>query len=226
MASLVQKFRTLISANLHYLVDKALESQSLSVLDEYIRKMTQQMRELYAAIEAVAGNIKTVQRRYKALGDKAAELNDAVDAFLVGDQRAQALAAQSRLNATREMMENYKREWQRLNDGYKTLDDVYVKLEARFMMVKQEREELGHLLQLAKSRETMSKTIRSLDDLTGQGDADVARVAEGIRQRLDEAEAHNEVLLGSLDRQLEDALSSVEIEAQLEERRQRLGIDG
>ena len=69
MASLVQKFRTLISANLHFLVDKALQSQSLAVLDEYIRKMTAQMRDLHAAIEAVAGNIKNVQRRYKGLGE-------------------------------------------------------------------------------------------------------------------------------------------------------------
>jgi len=225
MASLVQKFRTLISANLHYLVDKALQSQSLSVLDEYIRNMTQQMRELYASIETVAGNIKTVQRRFEELKGHAEELNVAVDAFLLEDKKAQALAAQSRLNATREMMDTYRREYQRLSAGYKTLDDVYVKLEARFLMVKQEREELEHLLNLAKSREKLSKTIRSLDDLTGEGDADVARVAEGIRQRLDEAEAHNEVLLGSLDRQLEDALSSVEIEAQLEARRQRLGLE-
>jgi phage shock protein A len=224
MASLVSKFRTLISANLHYLFDKALSSQSLAVLDEYIRKMTRQMRELYAAIETVAGNIKTVQRRHAELGEVAQELNAAVDAFLVKGQNAQALAAQSRLNATREMMDTYQREWQRLHSSYSTLDDVYVKLEARFLMVKQEREELGHLLQLAKAREKLSQTMRSLDDLTGQGDADVARVAEGIRQRLDEAEAHNEVLLGSLDRHMEDALSSVEIEAQLEERRQRLGL--
>jgi phage shock protein A len=225
MASLVQKFRTLISANLHYLFDKALQSQSLAVIDEYIRKMTTQMRDLHAAIETVAGNIKTVQRRHKELGEVADELNAAVDAFLIKGQNAQALAAQSRLNATREMMDTYTREWQRLHSSYKTLDDVYVKLEARFLMVKQEREELGHLLQLAKAREQLSRTIRSLDDLTGQGDSDVARVAEGIRQRLDQAEAHNEVLLGSLDRRMEDALSSVEIEAQLEERRQRLGLE-
>ena len=225
MASLVQKFRTLISANLHFLVDQALQSQSLSVIDVYIRRMTEQMRELHAAIETVAGNIKTVQRRHAELGEKARQLDVAVDGFLVKGQNAQALAAQSRLNALREMMETYQREHRRLTDGFKTLDDVYVKLEGRFLMVKQEREELGHLLQLAKSRETLSRTIRTLDDLTGQGDADVARVAEGIRQRLDEAEAHNEVLLGSLDRQMEEALSSVEIEAQLEERRQRLGIE-
>jgi phage shock protein A len=225
MASLVQKLRTLISANLHYLVDQALQSQSLSVIDVYIRKMTEQMRELHAAIETVAGNVKTVQRRHAALAEKARELDAAVDAFLVKGQEAQALAAQSRLNALREMIETYRREWQRLTDGFKTLDDVYVKLEGRFLMVKQEREELGHLLQLAKSREQLSRTIRTLDDLTGEGDADVARVAEGIRQRLDEAEAHNEVLLGSLDRQMEEALSSVEIEAQLEERRRRLGIE-
>ncbi len=224
MASLVQKFRTLISANLHFLVDKALQSQSCAVIDEYIRKMADQMRELHAAIERVVGNIKTVQRRYKELGDKAVELNAAVDAFLVKGQSAQALAAQSRLNSIQKMRQTYKREWQRLNNGYKTLDDVYVKLEARFLMVKQERTELEHLLNLAKSREALSKTIRSLDDLTGQGDADVARVAEGIRQRLDEAEAHNEILLDSLDNQMEGALSSIEVEAQLEERRQRLGL--
>jgi phage shock protein A len=225
MASLVQKFRTLISANLHFLVDKALQSQSLSVLDEYIRKMAEQMRELHASIETVAGNIKTVQRRYHELGGKAGELNAAVDAFLLQGQNAQALAAQSRLNAIQKMRETYRNEWQRLHGSFQTLDDVYVKLEGRFLMVKQEREELEHLLQLAKSRETLSRTIRSLDDLTGQGDADVARIAEGIRQRLDQAEAENEVLLGSLDRQMEDALSSVEVEAQLEERRQRLGLD-
>jgi phage shock protein A len=225
MASLVQKFRTLISANLHALVDKALQSQSLAVIDQYIREMTAQMRELHGAIATVAANMQTVQRRYHALGDKAEELDVAVDAFLTKGQNAQALAAQSRLNAIREMMDTYQREWQRLHNGYQTLDDVYVKLEGRFLMVKQEREELGHLLQLAQSREALSRTIRSLDDLTGEGDADVARVAEGIRQRLDEAEAHNEVLLSSLDRQVEDALSNVEIEAQLEERRRRLGIE-
>jgi len=225
MTSLVQKFRTLISANLHALVDKALQSQSLAVLDEYIRRMTEQMRELHAAIERVAGNIKTVQRRYEELGAQADKLNAAVDAFLVKGQNAQALATQSRLNATKKLQQTYAQEWQRLHSSYKTLDDVYVKLEARFLMVKQEREELGHLLELAKSRELLGKTIRSLDDLTGRGDADVARVAEGIRQRLEHAEAENEVLLNSLDRQMEDALSSVEIEAQLEERRQRLGLE-
>lgn len=224
MASLVQKFRTLISANLHALADKALQSQSLSVLDEYIRRMAEQMRELHAAIERVAGNIKTVQRRYEELGAQAEKLNAAVDAFLVKGQNAQALATQSRLNATKKLQQTYGQEWQRLHNSYKTLDDVYVKLEARFLMVRQECEELGHLLELAKSRELLSKTIRSLDDLTGQGDADVARVAEGIRQRLDHAEAENEVLLNRLDRQMEDALSGVEIEAQLEERRQRLGL--
>lgn len=225
MASLVQKFRTLISANLHFLVDKALQSRSLSVLDDYIRRMTDQMRELHQSIERVAGNIKTVQRRYDDLGAQAQQLNAAVDAFLVKGQSAQALAAQSRLNATQKLQQTYAQEHQRLYASYQTLDAVYVKLEARFLMVKQEREELQHLLELAQSREALSKTIRTLNDLTGQGDADVARVAEGIRQKLDHAEAENEILLGSLDRQMEDALSSVEIEAQLEERRQRLGVE-
>jgi len=91
MASLVQKFRTLISANLHFLVDKALQSQSLAVLDEYIRKMTEQMRELHAAIETVYGNIKTVQRRHAELGELLTGLMD----FTVGPRSTVLMALDS-----------------------------------------------------------------------------------------------------------------------------------
>ena len=38
MASLLSKVQTLISANLHSLVDNALKANSVAVLDEYIRQ--------------------------------------------------------------------------------------------------------------------------------------------------------------------------------------------
>ena len=38
MASLFEKINTLISANLHSMVDRALESNSVAVMDEYIRQ--------------------------------------------------------------------------------------------------------------------------------------------------------------------------------------------
>ena len=38
MSSILQKVNTLISANMHALVDAALESNSVKVMDEYIRQ--------------------------------------------------------------------------------------------------------------------------------------------------------------------------------------------
>ena len=46
MASLLEKVSTLISANLHYMVDQALKSNSLAVIDQYIRQVQNNLEEL------------------------------------------------------------------------------------------------------------------------------------------------------------------------------------
>ena len=80
------------------------------------------------------------------------------------------------------------------------------------------------MLELARSKELTAKTIKSLDDLMGSGDDDISRVAEGIRARLDKASARSEMLSGSLDSQMDEVLESSMLEAQLAERKSRLGL--
>ena len=46
MATLLEKVSTLISANLHSLVDQALKSNSLGVIDQYIRQVEEQLENL------------------------------------------------------------------------------------------------------------------------------------------------------------------------------------
>jgi hypothetical protein len=67
--------------------------------------------------------------------------------------------------------------------------------------------------------------MKSLDSLMGQGDAEVAQSAENIRRRLDHADAAWEVQTSSLDSQLDSALNSLEVEAELAARMERLGLD-
>ena len=57
------------------------------------------------------------------------------------------------------------------------------------------------------------------------GDVDVARMAEGIRTRLDQASARAEMAATNLDGQMDDALGRGELDSQLEERKRRLGIN-
>jgi phage shock protein A len=91
--------------------------------------------------------------------------------------------------------------------------------------MKQEREELQALLQLAKSKETTVKAMKSLDDLMGSGDSDISGIAESIYARLDKASTASEMRAASLDQQMDDVLERSALDAQLAERKRSLGIE-
>jgi predicted ATPase with chaperone activity len=61
-------------------------------------------------------------------------------------------------------------------------------------------------IELARSKEIVVKTVKSLDDLTGLGDADISRIAQSIYTRLDKATAATEIRAASLDEQIDQVL--------------------
>ncbi|HZD11267.1 MAG TPA: PspA/IM30 family protein [Candidatus Binatia bacterium] len=224
MASLLQKLKTLFRANLHEWADRAVQRSDLAVYDEYIRRAEQELSEFKRTIGPMVAQVKTTKRRRDALADKAAELDAFVDHFLLKDQRTEAMVTQKQLSSTLDLIKTYDASLERQVTAAEKLRDVEVKLEGRLAIARQEREELGFLLELAKAREVSTNAMRSLDSLMGQGDSDVAQAAENIRKRLDHADAAWEVQSSSLDQQLDQAMQSMEVEAELAARMERLGI--
>ncbi len=90
--------------------------------------------------------------------------------------------------------------------------------------MKQEKEQLQALLDLAKSKETTVRAMKSLDDLMGSGDSDIKRIADGIYSRLDKANTASEMRTASLDQQMDDVLNRSAIDNQLAERKKKLGL--
>lgn len=224
MASLLEKVGVLIKANLHAMVDAALRQNSVAVIDQYIRQIEDNLEDLEAAVATVGGQVKTVRRRLEEYQGRAKELDKNIDLFLQEGKETLAVAAQSKLNSTNRAAAAYEEQLNNLNAEHQKLMDAKLKLEAKLTTTKQEREELQALLDLARSKEISVRAIRSLDDLVGAGDADVARIAEGIRSRLDRATAEMEMVAGRLDKQMDEVLERHEIELQLAERRKRLGL--
>lgn len=224
MASLLEKTQTLISANLHAMVDKALEANSVAVMKQYIRDAEKNLRELEDAAATVGGEVRTLERKYKEYQKKADQLDSNIDKFIVQGKTELARAAQSELNSARKMQEQYHEQWVRQQREYDALLNARTKLEARLTTIRQEQKELEALLELAKSKEATVKAIKSLDDLVGVGDSDMARLGESIRGRLDKASAHSEMYASRLDNQMDDILGKSEIDLQLEERKRRLGL--
>lgn len=224
MASLLEKVSTLISANLHYMIDQALQSNSPAVIDQYIRQVETNLADLEDAAATVGGEVKSIKRRLNDQEQRHTELDRAVDAFLTEGNNGAAVAAQSQLNSTARLVETYREQVQRQESEFRKLLDAKVKLEARLATMKQQREELQALLDLAKSKETTVKAMKSLDDLMGSGDSDIKRIADSIYNRLDKASTASEMRATSLDEQMDQVLERSVLESQLTERKKKLGL--
>ena len=224
MATLLDKVSTLISANLHALVDQALKANSMAVIDHYIRQVEDHLENLEDAAATVGGQAKSIRRRLDDLEQRATELDRAIDAFLREGNEATATAAQSKLNSTQRLMETYREQLTRLESEFEKLLEAKVKLEARLATMKQQREELQALLELAKSKEIAVRAMKGLGDLVGSGDSDISRIAQGIYSRLDKATTATEMEAAGLDEQIDEVLESSAIDGQLAERKQRLGL--
>jgi phage shock protein A len=224
MASLLEKAQTLIQANLHAMVDRALETNSVAVMKQYIRDAENNLEELEDAAATVGGEVKTLERKYKEYKKKADQLDRNIDTLLMQGKTDLARAAQNELNSARRLQEQYHAQWVRQEREYESLLNARLKLQAKLKTIRQEQKEMEALLRLAKSKEITVKAIKSLDDLMGVGDGDIARLGESIRSRLDKASAHSEMYASRLDSQMDETLGKAEIDLQLEERKRRLGL--
>jgi len=225
MASLLEKVSTLISANLHHIIDQALQSNSPAILDQYIRQVENNLADLEDAAATIGGEVRAIKRKQNDYEQKAQEQDKAIDAFLTEGNEEFASAAQSRLNSTMRLVETFKEQAERQEQEFQKLLNAKVKLEARLQTMKQEREELMILLELAKSKETTVKAMKSLDDLMGVGDSDIRRVAQSIHNRLDRATVASEMRANSLDEEMDRVLDRSAINNQLVERRKKLGLN-
>ncbi len=225
MATLFQKIRTLFLGNLHELADKAIERNSIAVYDQYIRNAEREIEQYRETISPLFSQVKQTRRRRENLADRAARFDLAVDDFLRRGKKTEALVTQRKFVSTMKLVKTLDDTLRRQIGAAETLKDVLIKLEGRLEIARYEREELQFLLNLAEAKETSTRAMRSLDSLVSDGDEDLARAAESVRQRLDHADAAWEVQTDSLDSQLDSAMDDIELEADLAERMERLGLE-
>jgi phage shock protein A len=223
MASFLEKVGTLISANLHSIVDSALEANSPKVMDEYIRQAEKNLEALEDSAATIGGNVKTMKRKYEELASAAEKLDRDIDALLLKGKDDLAGAAQSELNMKQQLAQEYYEQWQEQEKQYQLLLTMRRQLEAKMNAIKQEREQLRALLELAEAKKIATKTIKGLDGLANIGDDQIRGLADKIRNNLDREDARLEMATQNLSDQIDEAVRGSEIDMQLEERRKRLG---
>ncbi|PLS67390.1 MAG: hypothetical protein CV045_13880 [Cyanobacteria bacterium M5B4] len=222
MASLFEKIQTLINANLHGMVDRALEANSLKVMDEYIRQVQQNLEALEDSAATVGGTVRTLKRKYEEFAAAAEKLDRDIDTLIIKGKNDLAAAAQAELNTKQELAQEYYQQWQMQEKQYKQMLDMRLKLETRLTTIKQERERLRALMELAQTKKIMTKTVKSLEGLANSGDREIDSLSQQIRARLDREDARLELASRRIGEEISEAVGSSQIDIQLEERRARL----
>jgi phage shock protein A len=222
MASLLEKINTLINANLHSIVDRALESNSLNVLEEYIRQAERNLEALEDSTATVGGTVRTLKRKYEEFAAAAEKLDRDIDTLILKGKDDLAAAAQAELNTKQELAQEYYEQWQEQEKQYQAMLKMRLQLEAKMTTIRQEREHLRSLIELAEAKQVTTKTVKSLDGLAATSDAEIKSLADNIRNRLDREDARLELATQNIADQIDEAVRGGEIDRQLEERRRRL----
>lgn len=220
--TLLDKINTLINANLHGIVDKALQQNSVAVMDEYIRQAEKNLDALEEQAATVGGTVRTLKRKYDEFSAAAEKLDRDIDTLILKGKNDLAGAAQAELNSKQQLAQDYYEQWQTQETQYQAMLGMRVKLEARLTTIRNEREQLRSLIELAEAKRVVTKTIKSLDALASVGDKEISSLADSVRARLDEEDARLEVATRNISEEIDDAVRGGEIERQLEERRRRL----
>lgn len=224
MASLLERVGTLISANLNWLVSQALKANSMAVVDEYIRKVEDNLEALEDAAATVGGEAKTLRRKHEEFQAKAEDLDRNIDIFLKEEKNSLAVAAQSRYNTMARLAESYGEQADAQEGEFQKLLDGKLKLEAKLTEVRQERVELEAMLELAKSKELTHKVVEGVAGVT-TAEGGIDDIREAIQKRLDKATAMGEIDANRLDNQMAEVLEQDLLERQLAERKKRLGLE-
>lgn len=124
MASLLQKINTLISANIHGLVDSALEANSVKVMDEYIRQAERNLDALEDSAATVGGTVKTLKRKYEEFASAAEKLDRDIDTLLMRGKSDLATAAQAEMNQKQQLAQEYYEQWQSQEQEYRRMLDA------------------------------------------------------------------------------------------------------
>lgn len=229
MASLLDKIQTLVSADLNRLVDRGLGGANREAMyQHHVRELQSLQEQLSSQLVSLRADLNQMRKRSEEQQALVAQQDGEVDQLLQAGLQEDALAAQDRLNQTRIAAADAADRLARVEAETKQMEDTRTQLDARIQTLVRNEPEVRSMMGLARAKQLTAAARQSLDDLEGSGDPDAARVVGAIRTRLAEAEAQLQELeqRGLAHGETPDVLKRKELEAQIEARKARLGLQG
>jgi len=226
MASFLDKVQTLISADLNRWTDRALRSNEPALFQHQIRELQKTQEQVNDQLISARVELNKLRKRSEEQQAVVVKQDAEVDQLLQAGLQEDAIAAQDRVNTSRMAAGQLSEQVERLETEYASMVEAKAQLDARIAIMIQSEPRVTGMMGLTRAKELTAQAIRTLDDLEGVGDPDVAGTVGTVRTRLAEAEAQLAMLEQSALARGEtpEVLKRKELEAQLDARKARLGL--
>ena len=226
MASFLEKVQTLISADLNRWTDRALRSNEPALFQHQIRELQKTQEQVNDQLISARVELNKMRKRSEEQQALVVKQDAEVDQLLQAGLHEDAIAAQDRVNTSRMAAGQLSEQVERLETEYASMVEAKAQLDARIAIMIQSEPRVTGMMGLTRAKELTAQAIRTLDDLEGVGDPDVADTVGTVRTRLAEAEAQLAMLEQSALARGEtpEVLKRKELEAQIEARKARLGL--
>ncbi len=225
-----EKVGTLLSANVHALLDSVLNLNKMAVFDETVRKLREAREEIIAAEGDARGRLRTLEREISEVTQEQAKRDQDIDRLLA---RADAVSTDEATKrecetAARSLQAVYNERNGVLASKQQLLQSVQlevprlaqsrVAVEARIQMLEAQRSKLEALISARKAAEAQGKALSKIDIYREFSADDMTRDEQAA---LDRAQGRLEARQATMDSAVDRLLGSEELDQQLAERRAR-----
>jgi phage shock protein A len=226
MASLGEKLRMGLLAELHELVDRAIDYNSPQVLRQYIREVEGRMEELDHVVAEYAGSLRTLRRESEETADRVSELDSNIDELLTdGDTTNDHLAVrwQMRLDTLTKRQEALSNDVTIREQALTALENTRTSMEARKNSMIAQLDSLDALDRAKEAREHAASTIEMANRISGSvEEVSVDNVVRNMQRDADVAEERlNRAMAQASHNNVEDEATEM-AKIRLQKRRERL----
>lgn len=224
METIFSKARALVLANLHGLLDKAIDMNSPEVVRQHVRDLGAARDDVRDQAAVAHGRVTDLERQVADLNLRMTETNHNID-LLLGDSDASndsfATPLEQKLIGYEATQKSLGEQLTDAKELESQLTDAKNKLTSRYDAMVQRVSQLEQIDRAAKAKNQAASALRSATDLASGG-PDLDNVEAGIRSRGAVADARFDDAIGGMGDNAEDAVVASEAAARIAERRARL----
>jgi phage shock protein A len=216
---MLSRIRDLVSANLNSMLDRAEDPEKM--VNEYLRQLTSNLNEAKISVaSAMADETKLHSKMVEFQAQSDQWQSKAQAALRAGDEELARQALARKLQAQK-MADGYKQQYEVQDQQVEELQDALVKLESRIAEARSRRELIVAKQNRAQTQEAIQRTVRGLGNVTAMDKLD--QLEEKVDDRLNRADALDQLNRGTLESRFEDLEKDQELDAELAALRASMG---